>query len=62
MEIKSLIKPNPAQQRLIYISNEDKHISINGSVDSLKEKYGKKVDLSEKEIQVIEYLCRNKFF
>ncbi|WP_315115483.1 helicase-related protein [uncultured Clostridium sp.] len=32
-EFKSLIKPNPAQQRLIYIENEDDNISINGTVD-----------------------------
>jgi SNF2 family DNA or RNA helicase len=32
VEIKSLRKPNPAQQRLIYIENDD-DISINGSVD-----------------------------
>lgn len=35
VEIKSLKKPNPAQQRLIYIENEDddENVSINGSVD-----------------------------
>ncbi|MDY0266919.1 MAG: helicase-related protein [Methanimicrococcus sp.] len=32
-EIKTLRRPNPAQSRLIYIDNEDEHISINGSVD-----------------------------
>ena len=35
VEIKSLKKPNPAQQRLIYIENKaaDENVSINGSVD-----------------------------
>lgn len=33
VQIKSLKKPNPAQQRLIHIQNKDNHISINGSVD-----------------------------
>lgn len=32
VEIKSLKRPNPAQQRLIYIENDD-DISINGTVD-----------------------------
>ncbi|AKN32607.1 helicase [Clostridium carboxidivorans P7] len=33
VEIKSLRKPNPAQQRLIYVENKDEDISINGTVD-----------------------------
>lgn len=33
VEIKSLRKSNPAQQRLIYIENKDEDISINGTVD-----------------------------
>ncbi len=33
VEFKSLIKPNPAQQRLIYIENKEDKISINGTVD-----------------------------
>ncbi|AWK52501.1 helicase [Clostridium beijerinckii] len=33
VEIKSLRKPNPAQQRLIYIENKDEGMSINGTVD-----------------------------
>lgn len=33
VEFKSLIKPNPAQQRLIYIENKEDNISINGTVD-----------------------------
>lgn len=32
-EFKSLMKPNPAQQRLIYIENKEDNISINGTVD-----------------------------
>lgn len=32
-EFKSLIKPNPAQQRLIYIENKEDSMSINGTVD-----------------------------
>jgi len=38
--------------------NDDKTIQ---SVDSFREKYGKGVDLSEKEIRIIEYLCKNEF-
>lgn len=37
---------------------DDKSIQ---SVDSLREKYGKGVELSEKEIRIIEYLGRNEF-
>lgn len=33
VEMKSLKKPNPAQQRLIHIENSNKHVSINGTVD-----------------------------
>lgn len=33
VEVKSLKKPNPAQQRLIYIENKEEDISINGTVD-----------------------------
>lgn len=32
-EFKSLKKPNPAQQRLIYVENEEDDTSINGTVD-----------------------------
>lgn len=32
-EIKSLIKSNPAQPRLIYIENKEENLSINGTVD-----------------------------
>ena len=40
VEIKSFKKENPAQQRLIYIENEDNDISINGSVDFTTEGLG----------------------
>ena len=40
VEIKSFKKENPAQQRLIYIENEDDDISINGSVDFTTEGLG----------------------
>ena len=33
VEIKSLKQPNPAQQRLVYIDNEEDAIAINGTVD-----------------------------
>jgi ERCC4-related helicase len=33
VQMKSLKKPNPAQQRLVHIENKDNDISINGSVD-----------------------------
>ncbi|WP_253197174.1 hypothetical protein [Clostridium algidicarnis] len=33
VEFKSLINPNSAQQRLIYIENKEDNVSINGSVD-----------------------------
>lgn len=33
VEIKSFIKANPAQQRLIHIENKDEDVAINGSVD-----------------------------
>ncbi|WP_425447857.1 helicase-related protein [Dethiothermospora halolimnae] len=33
VEIKSLKKANPAQQRLIYVENSDTNVSINGTVD-----------------------------
>ena len=33
VEIKSLKQPNPAQQRLVYIDNEEDVIAINGTVD-----------------------------
>lgn len=33
VEIKSLKKSNPAQQRLIYVENKDINMSINGTVD-----------------------------
>ena len=40
VEIKSYKKENPAQQRLIYIENEDDDTSINGSVDFTTEGLG----------------------
>lgn len=33
VEIKSLRKPNPAQQRLVYIDNGEDTVAINGTVD-----------------------------
>lgn len=33
VEFKSLVTPNPAQQRLVYIENQDDDVSINGTVD-----------------------------
>lgn len=40
VEMKSFNKSNPAQQRLIYIENDDDNVAINGSADFTTEGLG----------------------